>query len=76
MSFAVCSLALSEGQWEVLESNILLILLLPFVVITAANVGARVGIAKVSEKRIMQVFVAILFIIGIRYVFDLTNQLF
>ena len=68
--------ALNEGQWEVLESNILLILLLPFVVITAANVGARVGIAKVSEKRIMQVFVAILFIIGIRYVFDLTNQLF
>ena len=68
--------ALNEGQWEVLESNILLILLLPFVVITAANVGARVGIAKVSEQRIMQVFVAILFIIGIRYVFDLTNQLF
>ena len=68
--------ALNEGQWEVLESNILLILLLPFVVITAANIGARVGIAKVSEKRIMQVFVAILFIIGIRYVFDLTNQLF
>ena len=68
--------ALNEGQWEVLESNIPLILLLPFVVITAANIGARVGIAKVSEKRIMQVFVAILFIIGIRYVFDLTNQLF
>ena len=68
--------ALSEGQWEVLESNIVLILLLPFVVIIAANIGARVGIAKVSEKRIMQVFVAILFIIGIRYVFDLTNQLF
>lgn len=68
--------ALNEGQWEVLESNIVLILLLPFVVIIAANIGARVGIAKVSEKRIMQVFVAILFIIGIRYVFDLTNQLF
>ena len=68
--------ALNEGQWEVLESNIILILLLPIVVITAANGGARFGIAKVSEQRIMQVFVAILFIIGIRYVFDLTNPLF
>ena len=67
--------ALNEGQWEVLESNILLILLLPFVVIIAANIGARVGIAKVSEQRIMQVFVALLFIIGIRYVLDLTNRL-
>ena len=67
--------ALNEGQWEVLESNIILILLLPFVVIIAANIGARVGIAKVSEQRIMQVFVALLFIIGIRYVFDLTNRL-
>ena len=67
--------ALNEGQWEVLESNIILILLLPFVVIIAANIGARVGIAKVSEQRIMQVFVALLFIIGIRYVLDLTNRL-
>ena len=67
--------ALNEGQWEVLESNIILILLLPCVVIIAANIGARVGIAKVSEQRIMQVFVALLFIIGIRYVLDLTNRL-
>jgi len=67
--------ALNEGQWEVLESNIILILLLPFVVIIAANIGARVGIAKVSEQRTMQVFVALLFIIGIRYVLDLTNRL-
>ncbi len=67
--------ALNEGQWEVLESNIILILLLPFVVIIAANIGARVGIAKVSEQRIMQVFVALLFIIGIRYVLDLSNRL-
>tara|TARA_B100001758_G_scaffold51676_1_gene42150 strand:- start:3037 stop:3861 length:825 start_codon:yes stop_codon:yes gene_type:complete len=67
--------ALNEGQWAVLESNIILILLLPCVVIIAANIGARVGIAKVSEQRIMQVFVALLFIIGIRYVLDLTNRL-
>ena len=66
--------ALKEGQWDVLESNIILILMLPFVVIIAANIGARVGIAKVSEQRIMQVFVVILFIIGIRYAFDLTNR--
>jgi uncharacterized membrane protein YfcA len=67
-------LALKEGQWDVLESNIILILMLPFVVIIAANIGARVGIAKVSEQRIMQVFVVLLFIIGIRYAFDLTNR--
>ena len=66
--------ALKEGQWDVLESNIILILMLPFVVIIAANIGARVGIAKVSEQRIMQVFVVLLFIIGIRYAFDLTNR--
>ena len=68
--------ALKQGQWDVLESNIILILILPFVVIIAANTGARVGIAKVSEQRIMQVFVAILIIIGIRYSIDLTNRLF
>lgn len=66
--------ALKEGQWDVLESNIILILMLPFVVIIAANIGARVGIAKVSEQRIMQVFVVLLFIIGIRYAFYLTNR--
>ncbi|MGB2038109.1 MAG: sulfite exporter TauE/SafE family protein [Candidatus Poseidoniaceae archaeon] len=68
--------ALNEGQFEVLKSNLVLILLLPFVVIIAANVGARFGIAKVSEHRIMQVFVAILFIIGIRYMLDLMDELF
>lgn len=68
--------ALNEGQFEVLKSNLVLILLLPFVVIIAANVGARFGIAKVSEQRIMQVFVAILFIIGIRYMLDLMDELF
>ena len=67
--------ALKEGQWDVLETNLILILILPFVVIIAANIGARVGIAKVSEQRIMQVFVGILFIIGIRYAIDLTNRL-
>lgn len=67
--------ALNEGQFEVLKSNLVLILLLPFVVIFAANVGARFGIAKVSEQRIMQVFVAILFIIGIRYMLDLMDEL-
>lgn len=67
--------ALKEGQWDVLESNLILIIMLPFVVIIAANIGARVGIAKVSEQRIMQVFVGILFIIGIRYAIDLTNRI-
>jgi len=68
--------ALKQGQWDVLESNLMLILLLPLVVIIAANIGARVGIAKVSEQRIMQIFVVILFVIGIRYSIDLTNQVF
>lgn len=67
--------ALKEGQWDVLESNLILIIMLPFVVIIAANIGARVGIAKVSEQRIMQIFVGILFIIGIRYAIDLTNRI-
>ena len=68
--------ALKQGQWDVLESNLMLILLLPLVVIIAANIGARVGIAKVSEQRIMQIFVVILFVIGIRYSIDLTNRVF
>lgn len=66
--------ALNQGQWDVLESNLTLILLLPLVVIIAANVGARVGIAKVSEQRIMQVFVVVLVIIGLRYSIDLTDR--
>ena len=68
--------ALKQGQWDVLESNLMLILLLPLVVIIAANIGARVGIAKVSEQRIMQIFVVILFVIGIRDSIDLTNRVF
>ena len=68
--------ALGQAQWDVLESNLMLILLLPLVVIIAANIGARVGIAKVSEQRIMQIFVVILFVIGIRYSIDLTNRVF
>jgi choline-glycine betaine transporter len=68
--------ALNQGQWDVLESNIILIFTLPFVVIISANIGARVGIAKISEQRIMQVFVAILFVIGIRYAVDLIDRLF
>ncbi|MCH1443317.1 MAG: hypothetical protein L7U53_05540, partial [Candidatus Poseidoniaceae archaeon] len=68
--------ALKQAQWDVLESNIMLILALPFVVIISANIGAQVGIAKISEQRIMQVFVAILFIIGMRYSIDLWNRVF
>ena len=67
--------ALDSTQRGVLESHILLILTLPIVVIVAANLGARFGIAKVSEQRIMHLFVAVLFVIGVRYVLDLTSKL-
>jgi len=40
----------------------------------AANLGARFGIAKVSEQHIMQLFVAVLLFIGIRYVLDLSSE--
>ena len=67
-------LALDQNQVDVLSSHLLLILSLPVVVIVAANLGARFGIAKVSEQRIMQLFVAVLFVIGIRYVLDLSSR--
>ena len=67
-------IALNQSQVDVLASNLWLILSLPIVVIIAANFGARLGIAKVSEQRIMQLFVAVLFVIGIRYVLDLTSK--
>ena len=67
--------ALDSTQREVLESHLLLILTLPFVVIVAANLGARFGIAKISEQRIMHLFVAVLLVIGVRYVVDLTSKL-
>ena len=66
--------ALDQSQVDVLASNLWLILSLPIVVIVAANLGARFGIAKVSEQRIMQLFVAVLFVIGIRYVLDLSSK--
>ena len=67
-------LALEQNQVDVLSSHLFLILSLPVVVIIAANLGARFGIAKVSEQRIMQLFVAVLFVIGIRYVLDLVTR--
>ncbi len=66
--------ALEQRQIDVLASNLWLIISLPIVVIIAANLGARFGIAKVSEQRIMQLFVAVLFVIGIRYVLDLCSK--
>lgn len=67
--------ALDQSQIDVLASNLWLILSLPIVVIVAANLGARFGIAKVSEQRIMQLFVAVLLVIGIRYVLDLSSKI-
>ena len=67
--------ALDQRQVDVLGSNLWLILSLPIVVIVAANLGARFGIAKVSEQRIMQLFVAVLLLIGIRYVLDLSSNI-
>ena len=66
--------ALDQRQIDVLASNLWLIISLPIVVIIAANLGARFGIAKVSEQRIMQLFVAVLLVIGIRYVLDLSSK--
>ena len=66
--------ALDQRQVDVLASNLWLILSLPIVVIVAANLGARFGLAKVSEQRIMQLFVAVLLVIGIRYVLDLSSK--
>lgn len=66
--------ALDQSQVDVLASNLWLILSLPIVVIVAANLGARFGLAKVSEQRIMQLFVAVLLVIGIRYVLDLSSK--
>ena len=66
--------ALDQSQVDVLASNLWLILSLPIVVIVAANLGARFGLAKVSEQRIMQLFVAVLLVIGIQYVLDLSSK--
>ena len=66
--------ALDPSQVDVLSSNLLLILSLPIVVVIAANIGARFGIAKVSEQRIMQLFVVVLIVIGIRYILDLSSN--
>ena len=67
--------ALDQSQVDVLASNLWLIISLPIVVIVAANLGARFGIANVSEQRIMQLFVAVLLVIGIRYVLDLSSKI-
>ena len=66
--------ALDQSQVDVFASNLWLILSLPIVVIVAANLGARFGLAKVPEQRIMQLFVAVLLVIGIRYALDLSSK--
>ena len=68
-------IALDSSQVDVLSSNLVLILSLPIVVILAANMGARFGIANVSEERVMQLFVAVLFVIGVRYILDLSSKI-
>lgn len=67
---------LDSSQIDVLSSNFLLILCLIVVVPVAANFGARFGIANISEQRVMQLFVVVLFIIGLRYVLDISQELF
>lgn len=67
---------LDSSQIDVLSSNFLLILCLIVVVPVAANLGARFGIANISEQRVMQLFVVVLFIIGLRYVLDISQELF
>ena len=67
---------LDSSQIDVLSSNFLLILCLIVVVPLAANLGARFGIANISEQRVMQLFVVVLFIIGLRYVLDISQELF
>jgi len=67
---------LDSSQIDVLSSNFLLILCLIVVVPLAANLGARFGIANISEQRVMQFFVVVLFIIGLRYVLDISQELF
>lgn len=67
---------LDSSQIDLLSSNFLLILCLIVVVPVAANLGARFGIANISEQRVMQLFVVVLFIIGLRYVLDISQELF
>ena len=67
---------LDSSQIDVLSSNFLLILCLIVVVPVAANLGARFGIANISEQRVVQLFVVVLFIIGLRYVLDISQELF
>ena len=66
---------LDSSQLDVLTSNLVLIFSLFMVVVFSANFGARFGIANVSEHRTMQLFVAVLFVIGIRYIIDLSSNL-
>ncbi len=66
---------LDSSQLDVLTSNLVLIFSLVMVVVFSANFGARFGIANVSEHRTMQLFVAVLFVIGIRYILDLSSNL-
>ena len=66
---------LDSSQLDVLTSNLFLIFSLFVVVVISANFGARFGIANVSEHRTMQLFVAVLFVIGIRYILDLSSNL-
>ena len=68
--------ALDAAQMDVLSSNLMLIVCMPVVVGISSNLGARFGIAKVSEQGIMNLFVLVLIVIGVRYVLDVTSRMF
>ena len=68
--------ALDAAQMDGLSSNLMLILCMPIVVGISSNLGARFGIAKVSEQRIMNLFVLVLIVIGVRYILDVTSRMF
>ena len=69
-------LSLDATQMDVLSSNLMLILSMAIVVGISSNLGARFGIAKVPEQRIMNLFVLVLIVIGVRYILDVASRMF
>lgn len=65
---------LSEQNMDQLQSDWAFIACLGFLTFLGARSGALFGIKRLSEQRIMQMFLVIIIVVALRYAFDITTR--
>jgi len=66
-------LALPSEMFSKLGQEFLLILIFMTITFLGSKNGAQYGMKYLSEKRLMQIFLAIIIVIAVRYIIDLAG---